>query len=120
MNILGVQIIGILFSLFMIYVSFINWKKKDLNNFEMIFWLFIWITFLLIILFPDFLQGLTNILFFARTMDLLMVAAFIILTIIGYMNYISNKKMQKKIEKIVRNQAIKKFLSIRNKTKNAS
>ncbi|PIU03824.1 hypothetical protein COT44_00905 [Candidatus Shapirobacteria bacterium CG08_land_8_20_14_0_20_39_18] len=110
MNILGVQIIGILFSIFMVYVSFLNWKKKDLNNLEMLFWIFLWTCFIIIILFPNILQGLTKILFFARTMDLLMIAAFIILTIIGYSNYISNKKIEKKIEKMVRNQAIKKYL----------
>ena len=51
MNILGVQIVGVLFSIFMVYVSFLNWKKKDLNNLEMLFWLFLWIFFIIIVLF---------------------------------------------------------------------
>jgi hypothetical protein len=115
MNILGVQIIGILFAMFMIYVSFLNWKKSDISRSEMSFWLLLWIIFILITLFPKILQGLSTFLVFTRVMDLLMVIAFMILTIIGYMNHISNRELEKKIERLVKNQAIKKYLTKKNK-----
>lgn len=108
MNILGVQIIAVLFAVFMVYVAFLNWKKKDINTGEIIFWVILWLTFIFISLFPKILQEMTQLLFFARVMDLLMVMAFMILAFLGYQNHISNKRVEKKIEDLVRKEAVKK------------
>jgi hypothetical protein len=106
MNILGVQIVTILFAIFMIYVAFLHWKRKEINGGEIIFWLILWLGFILITLFPNFLQRLTNLLFFARVMDLLMVTAFMILAFLGFQNNVSNRRMEKKIEELVRKEAL--------------
>jgi len=107
MNILGVQIIVILFAIFMVYVVFWYWKKKDIKGNEAIFWIILWGGFIVITLFPDILQNLTKKLFFTRVMDFLMIVAFMILTILGFSNYIRGKRLEKKIEEIVRKKALK-------------
>lgn len=107
MHILGVQIIAILFAIFMIYVAFLHWKRRDINGGEIFFWVILWLGFIIITLFPDILQNITQKLFFTRVMDFLMVVAFMILAFLGFQNYISNKRMEKKIEELVRKQAIK-------------
>jgi len=107
MNILGVQIIAILFAIFMIYVSFLYWKRKDFNGGEIFFWIALWLGFIIITLFPNILQGLTKLLFFTRVMDLLMVVAFMILALFGFLNHVSNRRMEKKIEELVRKEAKK-------------
>jgi len=106
MNILGVQIISILFAIFMIYVAFLHWKKNDINGLEIFFWLSVWFGFILVTLFPNTLQKVTRLLFFARVMDLLMVIAFMILAFLAFQNYIANHKLEKKIEDLVRKEAI--------------
>ena len=108
MSILGVQIISFLFAIFMLYVVFLHWKKKDINGGETFFWASLWFAFIVVTLFPNILQRISKILFFARIMDLLMVMAFMILAIVGFQNYVSNKKMEKKIEDLVRSLALKK------------
>ena len=107
MNILGVQIIASLFAIFMIYVAILHWKRKEINNFEILFWIMLWLGFIFITLFPNILSGLTQLLFFSRVMDLLMVIAFMILAFIGYQNYIANKRMEKKLEDLIRKEALK-------------
>jgi len=107
MNILGVQIIAILFAVFMIYVSFLHWKRKDFNGGEIFFWIVLWLGFIIITLFPNILQNLTKKLFFTRVMDFLMVIAFMILAFLGFQNHVSNRRMEKKIEELVRKEAIK-------------
>lgn len=107
MNILGIQIVSVLFAVFMLYVAFLHWKRKELTTSEYSFWLLLWCGFIGVALFPNLLQKLTQILFIARIMDLLMVIAFMILAYIGFSNYISNKKMEKKIEDLVRKDALK-------------
>src|SRR4030042_1426830 len=108
MNILGVQIISILFAVFMIYVAFLHWKRKDFNGGEIFFWLALWLGFFFFTFFPDILQNVTKKLFFTRVMDFLMVMAFMILAFLGFQNYVSNRRMEKKIEELVRKEAKKK------------
>jgi hypothetical protein len=40
-------------------------------------------------------------------MDLLMVIAFMILAFIGFQNHVSNRRMERKIEELVRKEALK-------------
>lgn len=107
MSILGVQIIAVLFAIFMIYVAFLHWKRKDINGGEIFFWTLLWFGFIIITLFPNILQNLTKLLFFTRVMDFLMVIAFMILAFLGFQNHISNRRMEKKIEELVRKEATK-------------
>ena len=106
-SILGVQIIAVLFAIFMIYVAFLHWKRKDINGGEIFFWIFLWLGFIVVTLFPDILQNLTKKLFFTRVMDFLMVIAFMILAFLGFQNHISNRRMERKIEELIRKEAIK-------------
>lgn len=106
MNILGVQIIVILFAIFMIYVAFLHFKRKEINGGEIFFWFFLWLGFILVVLFPNVLQNLTKLLFFARVMDLLMLIAFMILAFLGFQNHVSNRRMEKKIEELIRKEAL--------------
>lgn len=109
MNILGVQIIAILFAIFMIYVAFLHWKKKEINGGEIFFWLTLWLGFIAVTLFPKILQDVTEFLFFARAMDLLMIIAFMILAFLGFQNYVANRRMERKIEELVRKEATKRL-----------
>lgn len=106
-NILGVQIIAILFAIFMIYVAFLHWKRRDLNGGEIFFWVILWSGFIVITLFPDILQNITKKLFFTRIMDFLMVIAFMILAFLGFQNHVSNRRMERKIEELIRKETTK-------------
>lgn len=116
MNILGIQIIATLFAIFMNYIAFLNWKRREISPGAMVFWTLLWIGFILITLYPKILESISQQLFFARIMDLLMIIAFMILAYLGYENYVSNKKMEKRIEEIVRREAIS---SLKLKKKNS-
>lgn len=107
MNILGIQIMAVLFALFMVYVAFLHFKRKEINGLETFFWLILWVGFMMFTLFPKIFESISQLLFFARVMDLLMVIAFMILAFLGFQNYISNRKMEKKIEELVRQEALK-------------
>lgn len=107
MNILGVQIIACLFAIFMIYVAFLHFKRRDIRGAEIFFWVLLWLGFIVITLFPKILESVSQLLFFARVMDLLMIIAFMILAFLGFQNYILNRKMERKIEELVRKEALK-------------
>ena len=106
---LGIQIAGILFGLFMLYITFLHGKRKEFNSKEGIFWIIAWIIFILLVIFPNafdiIARGVLNI---SRTLDFLIILGFMFLIGISFHNYIMVKKNQNKLEKIVRKLALKK------------
>jgi len=114
MRILGVQIIALFFAFFMIYIAFLHWKRKDIKSKEVLTWMLLWAGFIVITLYPTILTGLTSELFFIRIMDFVMFIAFIIITFFVFNNYVNNRKLERKIESLVRQEALR---SIKKKEK---
>jgi hypothetical protein len=106
-TILGVQIIAILFAIFMLYVAFLHLKQKNINRKEYTLWMFIWLSFIFFTLFPQVLTPVLKELFIFRAMDLLMIIAFMILTYLGFKNHIGVKNLERQIEIIIRQKATK-------------
>jgi len=105
---LGIQVISILFALFMIYIAFLQFKRRNLQGKEFAFWLFIWLTFIFFALVPQVFTPILAKIFVARAMDILMIVAFMVLAYLGFQNHIGVKCLQKEIQQLVRQQAIKK------------
>lgn len=106
--VLGIQIAGFLFGLFMIYYSFLNYKRKEFTIKEFGFWLSLWIVFIVIALFPNLLDPIVKSLKFARTFDLLVIGGFIYMILAIFYTYTVTRKTQRKLEIVVREFAMKK------------
>ena len=106
--VLGIQIAGLLFGLFMIYYSFLQYKRKEFTAREFAFWIFVWVSFVIIAIFPNILDPLVKSLNIARTLDLLIIAGFIFMITAIFYTYTVARKIQKKLESVVREMAIKK------------
>ena len=104
----GIQIIGMLFALFMMYYTFINFKKKQLKKSESVFWFITWFIFLLVSIFPTYLKKLAETLSVYRTMDFLTILAFFFIIILTFYNYVQVRKNSRKLEEIVRKIAFNK------------
>jgi len=105
---LGIQIISVCFAGFMLYVTFLHSKRGNLNKLEFYLWTFLWLAFVYFALFPKVLDPVLAQLFVTRTMDLLMISAFMILAYLGFMNHVGIKNLQNQIRKMVSQKAIKK------------
>lgn len=97
-----IQLIGLIFALFMLYLNFIRYKKKEFTIKEYIFWLLLWVIFIIIMLFPWVLDPVVEKFKFARTLDLLIVISFIFLIGSNFYTYTVVRKTQKKVEDLVR------------------
>ncbi len=106
--VLGIQIAGLLFGVFMIYYSFLHYKRKEFTIKEFIFWLMLWTLFAIIAIFPYVLDPIVKSLNIARTLDLLIIAGFLFLIIIIFYIYTISRKNQQQLEVIVREITIKK------------
>lgn len=107
-KILGIQIVGFLFGLFMMYYSFLNYKRKEFTVKEFIFWIGLWVVFNVIALFPFLLDPLIKSIGFLRVLDSLTIAGFLFLIAAVFYTYTITRKNQKQLEEIVRQIATKK------------
>jgi hypothetical protein len=90
----------------MLYWSFLSYKKKLFNLVELLAWVVIWLTFLTVIVFPESVKIILETFKINRTMDLLMILAFMLLWLITYKNYTDNKQLRNKLQDLVKAEAI--------------
>jgi len=108
MNLLLLQIIVTLFSVFMIYMAFITYKKRQILQMDFILWAFVWVCFIIGINFPESFKKLIETLRIGRTMDLLFISAFIVLFFLLFFLFKIARDNQKKINLVVEHLALKK------------
>lgn len=107
--ILGIQIAGVLFGLFMVYLTFLHGKRKEFNTKEGIIWVLAWLFFIVLVISPNILDFIAkSILNISRTLDFLIIIGFMFLIGFSFYNYTLIKKNENKIESIVRKLALKK------------
>jgi hypothetical protein len=90
----------------MLYVVTIHKRKAALSFTEVSFWYSTWIFFIIIAVFPNLLLGISGALKFARVFDLLVVVAFMILSVVLISSYLQQKELRTKLEQIIRKQAL--------------
>lgn len=105
--ILGLQIIGILFSLFMIYFAILHYKKGHLNGIEISSWIAIWFAVILIVIFPEIVRVYAASFAISRVLDLLIGGAFVVIFIMVASSYVRVSKLEKRIEDLVRKLSLK-------------
>jgi len=105
--ILGIQLVGIFFGLFMMYYSFLHYKRKEFTIKEFSFWLILWILFIYVAVFPGSLDPIVKQLALSRTMDLFIILGFMMLIAVFVYTYNLVRINQRKIETVVRKIAKK-------------
>ena len=92
----------------MIYYTFLQYKRKEFTIKEYAFWLILWAVFVVFTIFPNYLDPIVEIFHLARTMDFFIITGFIFLSGAAFYTYILVRKNQRKVEKIVREIALRK------------
>jgi len=107
--VLGVQIVGMLFGVFLLYLTFLHRKKKEFTAREYVFWSFIWIVLIGVSLMPTALDFFVKrLLQIDRRLDFFIITGFLFLTAVIFYTYGIVRRNQQKIEDIVRQVAIKR------------
>lgn len=103
----GIQIVTLIFSLVMFYITYLHLKRKEIMVKEAVFFFATWSTTFLLTLFPASANFILNTFRIYRLLDLATIGGFMILVGISYNNFIEIRRLKSKIEKIVREKAIK-------------
>ena len=96
-----IQILGILFGLAMLYVTYDYYRRKGLELKDITGWVVLWCTFILVILFPAALLFISKKLNLTRAIDLIMIVSFVVMIYLVFNLYNRIKKIERNMEKMV-------------------
>ena len=109
-----IQFLGVLFGTAMIYFTFVKYKRKEINPAEFIIWAVGWVILIVIAIIPYALDPIIAPLNFYRRLDFFVVLGFFVLLMLGFYNYTTIKKMERKLELFVRKEALESAEKVRN------
>ncbi len=109
------QLLSATFGLYMLYWSFLVYKKRLIYIRELVFWAVVWVVFIGVSLLPDSTKLVLQTFKITRTMDLLMILSFMVLWLVAYRNYSDNRKIKRKLQDLVRQDAIKRAMEKKKK-----
>ncbi|MEK6943327.1 MAG: DUF2304 domain-containing protein [Nanoarchaeota archaeon] len=102
------QTLGLMFGIFMMYYTFLNYKRKQFTGNEFAFWTILWIIFISIAMFPAMLDPLLPLTGALRALDLLTIVGFAFLMLSVFYNYTLTRRNQRQLEAIVSSMATNK------------
>lgn len=106
--IIGLQIIALLFAFSMVYFAVLHYKRAEINGFEISSWLIMWTMAIVVIIFPELLKTFASTFLVTRVFDLMVIGGFILVISMVASAYIRTKKLEKKLEDMVRREALNK------------
>ena len=104
--VIGLQIIGMLFALVMLYLTFLYYKKSSYSTMSFALWSVIWAGFLFMTFFPATLYGIMEDLKIERTVDVFVIGGGMFFTVIIFHLFTIVKSLERKIETVVRRTAV--------------
>lgn len=117
--ILGLQFLALIFSLVMIYFAYLHYRRSEINGLEILFWLIAWMGAIFIALFPEVFRAFSATIAISRAFDLAMIGAFMLVIPIVYSAYIRTRRIEKKLEELVRKDALRNLHGIEKKKKSS-
>ncbi len=105
--ILGLQLVAIIFALTMIYLAVLNYRRNEIDKMELISWILIWTLTVVVVIFPEILRVFSRRFFITRLFDMMVVGGFILVIFMVAKTYVRSRKMEKKLEELIRKDALK-------------
>lgn len=106
--IIALQIIALIFSFSMIYFAILHYKRGELRKAEIISWVVMWTGAVVVIIFPELLRTFASTFLVTRVFDLMVIGGFVLVISMTASSYVRTKKLEKKMEEMVRREALKK------------
>lgn len=105
---IGLQIVAILFALWMMYFSFLHYRRKEFNRIEFALWEVLWVGLIVVVIFPTSVRFLLDAFSITRTFDFVVVVGIVVLFGVTFRNYVIVRRVERRLEELVRKQALDK------------
>lgn len=106
--IIALQIVALIFAFTMIYFAVLHFKRGEIRKGEIISWLLMWTAAIVVIVFPELLRDFASTFLVTRVFDLMVICGFILVISMVASSYLRTRKLEKKLEDMVRREALKK------------
>jgi hypothetical protein len=103
--------LSIIFSLLMIYITAINFKKNVLTKFEFLIWNIIWIGIIFISVRPSSVDDYFSESYNIDIFYIVTILSIISLLILSYFNMLKIKILEKKIDTIIRAESLRELIN---------
>jgi len=103
----AIQIIALLFVLWMTYFSFLHFRRHEFSLWEFAFWQVIWLGLAVVVLFPGPTEFVIEKLHFTRAFDLLTAGGILILFGASFRNYVIVRRTDRRLEELTRKIALR-------------
>lgn len=104
----GIQILGVIFLILMIYLTYTNYKRGNYGPKSLTLWMAVWLAGIFLVTFPSTVYGIMETLQIDRTADFFVVVGFAFFGMVIFYLYIKVRENTEKMEKLVRKLAIEK------------
>lgn len=104
---IGIQIVAIIFALWMTYFTFLHFRRKEFSKPELVVWQILWIGLIIVVLTPKSVKFILDAFKISRTFDLVVITGIVVLFGVTFRNYVLLRRMEKKIEDVVRRESLK-------------
>ena len=102
--------LSIIFSLLMLYITNLNYKKNILKKIDTIIWNLVWLSIIFISIRPKIIDNYFIKNFNIDVFYIITVLSIMVLVIVSYFSLVKIKILEKKIDTIIRADSLKKIL----------
>ncbi|MBN1157452.1 DUF2304 domain-containing protein [Candidatus Woesearchaeota archaeon] len=103
-----IQILGVMFGLLLLYMTFLNYKRKEFTIKEALSWSAICAALIIFSVIPKFLDPFLKRIGVLRLLDFLVIVGFMFLLIVVFYVYHVVRRTQMQLTNIVRKIALEK------------
>jgi len=107
MEINGLQIASIAFSIFMMYFAYVGYRRKHFEKWGLLLWNVVFILVIISALLPTIFSPFAQVLKIARVFDLFTVAGIFFLLVITFLNFLQIHKLNGKLSHFIQKEALK-------------
>jgi len=101
------SIVGIIFALIMIYLTYLEYRRKRLTKISFYIWSILWFLAILLVLFHPYVNEILPALNIIRVMDLYMILALMLLFALIFYLFLRNSVTERRLEELTRELALK-------------
>lgn len=107
MDIVGIQIVSIAFSLFMIYFTYHGYRRQHFEIYGFLIWLIVFLSLIIFTLFPSIFVPVLEIIKVPSLFDFFLIVGGFFLITICYVNFVQIQKLKRELHNVVQDKALR-------------
>lgn len=104
---IGLQFVAIIFALWMLYFSYLHYRRHEFNRIEFITWELLWVGLIFVVILPQSVKFFIQAFSITRTFDFVVIVGIMVLFGLTFRMYVLQNRIEKKIQQIVRDSTLK-------------